>query len=159
MEARKGTERRAGPLPSVADEIVDAPRAPPGRRAARRLWIPAREIEHAVRRGRCLLAPWVRAFRAPWGTVGGALNLGLGRKAAAPPSRVRLRFSLADVDGPGERQRDHREHSSPVPSAFLAGPEKRMTEVFRSNPLPVSGIPPPLVAVTPGFDELEKAFV
>src|SRR5882672_3359747 len=48
-ESWKRRERRARPFPSIPDEILDAPRAGTGRMGARRLGIPAREVEHAER--------------------------------------------------------------------------------------------------------------
>src|SRR5690349_17517932 len=56
-EAWKGRKLSAGPLPAVADEILDAPRARSFRMTPRGLGIPAREIEDAVLGGRRLLAP------------------------------------------------------------------------------------------------------
>ena len=69
------------------------------------------------------------AARRPTGTrapspsgaaIRGAMILGLGRQPAALPARERRRLRLADVDGPGERQRNLFEHAAPDPGIGAA---------------------------------------
>src|SRR5947208_10443521 len=55
----KRTERRARPFPAVAHQVLDSPMAGTLWMGAGRLRIPAREVEHAVDRGRRGIAPRV----------------------------------------------------------------------------------------------------
>src|SRR5207302_4474547 len=63
-ESREAVERRRRPLPSVADEIVNAPRARARRIRADRNRIPVREIEVTARRVWQFLAPRIAALFA-----------------------------------------------------------------------------------------------
>src|SRR5262249_23011871 len=129
-EPRKGSEGGARPLPSVADQIVDAPGAPPVGMAAGRRRVPAHEVENTVAAGvRRGLAPRERALLSPGHTVRRALKLRLGRKPGAAPARVGLRLGVADVDRPGRRKGDRLEQAAPTPASLLVLPERRMPKV------------------------------
>ena len=60
-------------------------------------------------------SPGIRGAPAPCRRLAerGAVILGLGRQAASLPARVGGGFRLADVDGPGRRQRNLLEHAAP----------------------------------------------
>ena len=59
---RERRERRAGPFPAVADEILDAPGARARGMAADRLRIPARKVEDAVLGRRAVASPRISPF-------------------------------------------------------------------------------------------------
>src|SRR5439155_1987751 len=64
VEAGKRRERRTGPFPSVAHEILDAPGARSGWMRAGGPRIPRGKIEHAVLRSWLGVAPRMQAFTA-----------------------------------------------------------------------------------------------
>src|SRR5512143_1881695 len=109
--------------------------------AARRLWIPAREVEHAEVRGRLFVTP--RMFPLSGRTaVGGTLELGFRGQPRALPSRERRCLGEAHVNRPRRRQRNQLEHSPPEPIVVVPFPEQRMLALLTPNPLPVVGRPP-----------------
>src|SRR5262245_19976233 len=84
-KSRKRCERRARPLPPVADQILDPPRARAVGMAAGWLRIPAREVEDAAPICRIRVAPRITALGPVRRAVRRALELGFGRQAGAAP--------------------------------------------------------------------------
>src|SRR5688500_6721205 len=79
-KAGERTKNRRGPLPSIAHEIIDAPRRPSRGVAADRLWLPTLEVEHAARGVRRFGAPRERPRTVGRHAVGGPLILSLRRE-------------------------------------------------------------------------------
>src|SRR5678816_4723590 len=152
-------ERRSRPLPAVADQIVDPPGAAARRVRARRLWVPAREIEHAMRWRRLGLSPGVRTLRAVERAECGSLELGFAGQARAGPARKCRCLRVAHVHRPGGRKWDPVEHAAPPPATIPLLPEERMCQLSALDPLPVLGVPPARIAIAAGFDKRPIAFV
>src|SRR5206468_12129232 len=119
----KWAEGRAGPFPSVADEVLDAPGAASIGMAAGGRRIPAREVEHAVASVWRRVAPGERALVTLGRAIGRALKLRLGRKPRAAPARVGFRLRVTDIDRPGGRKSDRFEHGAPGPASRVTLPE------------------------------------
>src|SRR5262249_274293 len=127
-EARERRERRAGPLPAVAHEIVDSPSRLSRRMAAGRFGIPTLEIKDAARGTRSCLTPRKRTLHRARRAVGRALKFSLSRKTNAAPTRVREGFGVADVDRPRQRERYELEHRAPEPRPVALLPERRLRD-------------------------------
>ena len=144
-ERRESVLVHSQPLPTRSS----TPQAlSPGRMAARRLGIPAREVEHAVRwrrrrvlpHGMATLVPVRRAER-------GALELGFGRQPRAAPARERRGLRLAHVDRPRSGSGMQVEHPAPVPRRRRRAPRTADARAPRAcEPVPVLGAPPARIA-------------
>ena len=152
-------ENGLGPLPAVADQVVNAPRAGARGTRAGRHRLPRREVEVAVRHRRGCRAPRIRQLDARRRTECGAMELRFGRQATTLPARIGGGFGLAHIDRPRPGQRDVLEHAAPPPLAILLHPERRMRHGFPIPPFPARVVPPLAALIAAVGDEMQEVGV
>src|SRR5450631_2317113 len=123
LETGKAEEWSRGPFPAVADEVVNTPGACAVRKRTDGDRIPVREIEVATRLVRPFFTPRKGALFTRGCSECGAVILGLARQTSSFPPRICIRFIVAGVHRPVERQRDQVEHAAPEPLSVFAQPE------------------------------------
>src|SRR5205823_5021307 len=139
LESGESRERRVGPFPSVAHEVMRAPRARALGKRAHRRGRPASKIEVAVltsgRRG----TPGKRSLSACRFSVGGPMELRFRGQPKTAPSREGPRLGEAHVDRPilHALQREKIEETTVEPSAVLARPCVGVTALLVVTPIPV----------------------
>src|SRR5207244_748031 len=119
--------------------------------------VPALEIEVSMLRPRRRVAPRVLALGALGRSVGGAMELRLGRQRALRPARERGGFGVAHVHRRLLGQRGFGEHPAQPPAAVALDPEARVTDALALYPRPVRIRPQGSGPVAAVPDELEEA--
>src|SRR5262245_19667927 len=107
-----------------------------------RLGVPAREVEDTMRSRGWRLAPGMLPLVMIASTVGRTLELCLRQQARVSPAGIGRGLRIADVNRPGERQRQNVEHAAPLPRTALVLPEQRMANIVFSQPRPIFRSPP-----------------
>src|SRR5437660_4727965 len=139
LESGESRERRVGPFPSVAHEVMRAPRARALGKRAHRRGRPASKIEVAVltsgRRG----TPGKRSLSSRRISVGSPMELHFRGQPKATPSGEGPRLGQAHVDRPvlHALQREKIEEATVEPSSILARPSGRVTAFLVVTPVPV----------------------
>src|SRR5437764_1132940 len=85
--------------------------------------------------------------------------LSLGWNCLASPMRVRGCLGMADVYGPGSRQRDFFKHRSVMPSIATLDPKFRLINPVLLDPLPTSVVPEGTFLVSAGLHELKELII
>src|SRR5712692_10852906 len=159
-ETRKRRELRPRPLPPVPHKIVHTEGARSRGMRAHRRRIPRFEIEVSPRRAWPFLAPGIAALpRALRRSVGGAMELRLGRQFAAQPFRIRRGLGVAHVSRPLQWQTNLAKHRVVHPEVALAPPEHRMLDAFLLLPGPGFLTPQRTVLVAPCLHEPQKIVI
>src|SRR5690348_9984365 len=103
LKTLKGSKHGCGPLPPVPKNILHSKKAPASGIAAHGDGIPVFKIEVATAGvGKCV-SPGELSLHTFRHSVGGAMELGFGRKRLADKTRIGCGFSMADVNRPVHR--------------------------------------------------------
>src|SRR6185503_1333328 len=135
----KRTKDRRGPLPTVADEIVNAPRARARGERANGDWVEMHKVKIPALSRRRSLAPWIRLLDPVRGPKRGAVIFGFSRQAAALPAGIGLGLGLAHIDGPVGWKWSPVEHSDPESRGRRTGgrsPERGVRDPILLHPRP-----------------------
>ena len=148
-EALERVDRRLGPLPDVADHVVEGTLRVTIDRAAR-----GTVVEMQVGGGRAVVRHLGDA-----GDVVEAVPLVLGGQTVVAPGDGRhpaaegLGFEAIDLDRPVPRHRHHLGHQAQLPGVAIADPEGRRLGQRIAPPALALLIPPLRVAVAASLDE------
>src|SRR5690348_1147777 len=155
LESGKRFERRRGPFPSVAKQILGAKSASSARMCADGCRVPVMKIEIPSLSVRRFITPRKLPLLAIQRAVRRAMPLRFRGQRLLHPSRESRCLRVAHVHGPVERERKLREHPAVLPSLAVLRPEMRMRNPRRGFPFPVFRTPKTFFLVSAAAHELE----
>src|SRR5580698_911276 len=156
LETRKRFETTRRPLPPVAQQVDNTERALAFSERTDGRWIPAAKIEIAFAGLRRRTAPGEFPLRRIFRSIRRPMPLRLGGQRLPRPASICVRFRVADVHWPIERQRNFIEHRSVVPLVANPAPKRGMTNAICSSPIPILFRPPGRILVASHINEIEE---